>query len=149
MTLNFYKPENSVSGPAYNLSFKLLATVVTVVLAVYAADVALRFPLPDDSFGVKTVLSCAALLLALSYYWFLRSTITIDDTGITQTWLYNRHVEWREIRGAKMIGIPAMSWLFPPRLIVRTGNSFMSFNGGSQPVLIEFAKISLAYQIKK
>ena len=59
-----------------------------------------------------------------------------------------KHVEWRDVRGAKMIGIPYAGWLFPPRLVVRTGNSFTTFNGGSQAVLIEFAKISLAFQIK-
>jgi hypothetical protein len=45
-----------------------------------------------------------------------------------------------------MLGIPYMSWIFPPRLVVRTGNSFMTFNGGTQALLIEFAKIALAYQ---
>jgi hypothetical protein len=34
-------------------------------------------------------------------------------------------------------------------MVVRTGNSFTTFNGGSQDVLVEFAKISLAYQIKR
>jgi hypothetical protein len=48
-----------------------------------------------------------------------------------------------------MIGIPYMAWLFPPRLVVRTGNSFATFNGGSRDVLIEFAKISLAFQMKR
>jgi hypothetical protein len=79
----------------------------------------------------------------------LRSTITIDAKGITQRWMYNRQVEWRDIRSAKMIGIPYLSAIFPPRLVVRTGNSFTTFNGGSQDILVEFAKISLAYQMKK
>lgn len=149
MNLEFYKPERAVSGPAYSLWFKLLATAVTVVLAAYAVNITLRFPLLQYGFGVQALLLCAALMLGLSYYWFLRSTVTIDDKGITQTWLYNRHAEWRDIHSAKMIGIPYMGWLFPPRLVVRTGNSFTTFNGGSQAVLVEFAKISLAYQTKK
>jgi hypothetical protein len=33
--------------------------------------------------------------------------------------------------------------------VVRTGNAYMTFNGGSQNVLVEFAKISLAFQMKK
>jgi hypothetical protein len=101
------------------------------------------------SFGVKALLLGAAVMLGVSYYWFLRSTVTVDEKGITQTWLYNRQVEWRDIRSAKMIGIPFMSWIFPPRLVVRTGNAFTTFNGGSKEVLVEFAKISLAYQMKK
>lgn len=148
MKINFYQPETAVSGPAYSPWFKLIATMLSIVLAVYGTNIAFRFPLLQYGFGVKLLLLGAALMLAVSYYWFLRSTTTVDGTGITQTWLYNKHVEWRDVRGAKMIGIPYASWLFPPRLVVRTGNSFSTFNGGSQEVLIEFAKISLAYQMK-
>lgn len=149
MKLAFYQPEATVSGPAYSAWFKLLATVVTVVLAGYAASIVLRFPLLQYGIGVQILLLGAALMLGISYYWFLRSTVTIDATGITQRWMYNRHVEWRDIRSAKMIGIPYMGWIFPPRLVVRTGNMFTTFNGGSRPILVEFAKISLAYQLKK
>lgn len=147
--MTFYKPEKTVTGPSYNLWFKILATVCSIGLALYAIDIAVRFPLLEYGFTVKALLFFAALMLAVSYYWFLRSTVTIDEKGITQTWLYNRHVEWRDVRSAKMIGIPFLSWVFPPRLVVRTGNSFHTFNGGTQQILIEFAHISLAYQMKK
>lgn len=149
MTMNFYKPEKTVTGPAYSMGFKIFATVFSVGLFVYAINITLRFPLLEYGFSVKALLLCAALMLIVSYYWFLRSTITIDDKGITQTWLYNRQVEWRDVRSAKMIGIPYLSWLFPPRLVVRTGNSFSTFNGGTQEILIEFAHISLAFQMSK
>lgn len=149
MTFTFYKPETTITGPAYSKLFKVLATVLTIVLALYGLNIVLRFPLMQYGFGIKALLLGAAVMLGVSYYWFLRSTVTVDDNGITQTWMYNRHVEWRDIRSAKMIGIPFMSWIFPPRLVVRTGNSFTTFNGGSREVLVEFAKISLAYQMKK
>ncbi|HEX2529979.1 MAG TPA: hypothetical protein VHK70_00745 [Burkholderiaceae bacterium] len=148
MKLNFYKPAKTVTGPAYNMWFKSVATVVCVALTLYGVNIGTRFPLAQFGFGVKALLFSAALMLIVSYFWFLRSTTTIDEHGITQTWLYNKQVEWREVRGAKMIGIPYAGWLFPPRLIVRTGTSFTTFNGGSQAVLVEFAKISLAFQMK-
>jgi len=147
--VNFYKPDKPVTGPAYNAGFKALATVLTAVLAVYMVSVAWRFPLLSFGFGVKALLLGAGLMLGVSYYWFLRARTTIDADGIRQTWLFDKHVEWRDVRGAKMIGIPYAAWLFPPRMVVRTGTSFTTFNGGSQAVLIEFAKISLAFQMKK
>ena len=149
MAIEFYKPEKTITGPSYNLWFKLMATIVSVGLGAYAVSVTMRYPLLEYGLAVKLLLLGAALMLVVSYFWFLRSTITIDDKGITQTWLYNRHVEWRDVRSAKMIGIPYAGWLFPPRLVVRTGVAFSTFNGGSQEVLIEFAKISLAFQMKK
>jgi hypothetical protein len=149
MIPDFYRPQATVTGPSYSPWFKAVATVVCAALALYGIDVALRFPLAQYGFAVKALLVCAALMLVVSYYWFLRSTVIIDDKGVTQTWLYDRKVEWRDVRGAKMIGIPYAGWLFPPRLVVRTGNAYMTFNGGSQAVLVEFARISLAFQMKK
>ena len=147
--LSFYKPQQNVSGPAYSPWFKLLATLFTIALAGYGISVALRFPLMEYGFGVQLLLLGALALLLLSYYGFLHSTTTIDEQGITQTWLVNRHVGWPEVRSAKMIGIPRAGWLFPPRLVVRTGNAFSTFNGGTQDLLTEFARISLAFQMKK
>ncbi|RJF97115.1 hypothetical protein [Noviherbaspirillum saxi] len=149
MTPNFYKPQHTVSGPAYGLWFKFVATVITALVAVYGANIALRFPLSEYGFGVKALLAGAGLMLLFSYYWFLRSTVTIDDKGITQYWMYNRHVEWSNVHSAKLIGIPFLSAIFPPRLIVRAGNTFTTFNGGSQALLVEFARISVAFQAKK
>lgn len=149
MTMQFYKPEKPVSGPAYSMLFKCLATAVSIALAAYAIRITLNFPLLQYGLGVKALVFGSALMLAISYYWFLHSSTTIDENGITQTWLYNKHVEWRDIRGAKMIGIPFAARVFPPRLVVRTGNAYTTFSGGSREVLIEFAKISLAFQMKR
>ena len=147
--MNFYQPQKPVSGPAYGAGFKLVATLLTVVLLVYSVSIVWRFPMLSFGFGVKALLLAAGVMLGVSYYWFLRARTTIDADGIRQTWLYDKRVEWRDVRGAKMIGIPYASWLFLPRMVVRTGNSFTTFNGGSQEVLIEFAKISLAFQMKR
>jgi hypothetical protein len=127
----------------------MVATVVTLLLLGYGASIALRFPLLLYGFGLKVLLVGATAMLLLSYYWFLRSRTTIDATGIRQSWVIDKRVDWTDIRGAKMIGIPYFSWLFPPRMVVRTGNSFTTFNGGSRELLIEFAKISLAFQMKR
>src|SRR5262249_29532227 len=126
-----------------------LATLLTAALAAYAADIALRFPPLQYGFSVKLLLLGAAVMLAISYYWFLRSTVTVDDKGIAQRWLYDRHVVWPEVSSAKLIGIPYRTLIFPPRLVVRTGTSVVTFNGGSKALLVEFAKISLAYQMKR
>jgi hypothetical protein len=144
-----YHPEQPLTGPAYSPWFKLLATVVCAGLALYGVSVAWRFPLFQYGVGIQLLLLSAAVMLVLSYYWFMRSTVTIDDQGITQTWIYNRHVSWQDIRSAKLIGVPYASAVFPPRLVVRTNNTFSTFNGGNRQVLTEFAKIALAYQLKR
>jgi hypothetical protein len=145
----FYKPENTIRGPAYNPRFQFIATIVTIGLVIHGTAIALRFPLMEYGIGIRAVLVGAAVMLIVSLYWFLRASVTIDDDGITQTGLVNRHVEWRDVRSARMFGIPYTTWLFPPRLVVRTGNSFSTFNGGTRELLVEFAKISRAFQLRK
>ncbi|MDL2356237.1 MAG: hypothetical protein QFF03_13350 [Pseudomonadota bacterium] len=147
--MQFYQPTAAVCGPAYGAGFKLVASLLTVVLLGYGASIALRFPLLSFGIGVKALLLGAGAMLLVSYYWFLRSRTTVDAGGIRQSWVIDKQVDWRDVRGAKMIGIPYAGWLFPPRMVVRTGNSFTTFNGGSQALLVEFAKISLAFQMKR
>lgn len=148
MQIQFYQPSASLSGPAYSPWFKMLATLVTVALAGYGVSFALRYALMDYGWGVRLLFIAAMLMLAMSYIGFLRSEVTIDAEGIRQTWLWNRQASWSEIRSAKLIGIPLAGWLSPPRLVVRTGNAFTTFNGGTTELLAEFARISLAYQVK-
>ena len=145
----FYQPLVSVTGPAYGAGFKLVATLLTAVLLGYGASVAQRFALQSLGLGVKALLAGAGVMLLVSYYWFLRSRTTIDAAGIRQSWVIDKRVDWDDVRGAKMIGIPYAGWLFPPRMVVRTGNAFTTFNGGSRDVLVAFAKISLAFQMKR
>lgn len=148
MQTQFYQPREQITGPAYSPWFKMLATVVTLALAGYGISFALRHSLMAYGWGVRLLFLAAMLMLALSYAGFLRSQVTIDAEGLRQTWLWSRQARWDEIRSAKLIGIPLAGWLSPPRLVVRTGNAFTTFNGGTPELLAEFARISLAYQIK-
>ncbi len=144
-----YRPQVTISGPAYSPWFKLLATLFTFGLCAYGISFALRFPLQAWGAGVIVMMAAALMLLVLSFVGFLRSTTTIDERGILQTWVVNRQVDWPEVRSAKLIGVPHAGWLSPPRLVVRTGTAFHTFNGGSAELLEEFARISLAFAPKR
>lgn len=148
LTPQFYQPEHPVSGPSYAGPFKVVSTAIVLILLGYGGAIALRFPLLTYGIGVKVMLVGATSLLLASWYWFLRGCTSIDSEGLRQTAMIDKRVRWDEVRSAKMLGIPYLGWLFPPRMVVRTGNSFTTFNGGSQALLIEFAKISLAFQLK-
>ncbi len=141
-----YQPAVVISGPAYSPWFKMLATLFTFGLAGYAASFMLRH---GGDFSSQALLIGVILLLLLSYRSFLHATVTIDADGIRQTGLLGKDVAWNDVRGAKLIGLPRAGWLSPPRLVVRTGTAFYTFNGGTQPLLAEFARISLAYEMKK
>ncbi len=144
-----YRPASTISGPAYSPWFKMLATLFTFGLCAYGVSFALRFPLHTWGSAVVVMMTAALMLLVLSFVGFLRSTTTINERGILQTWVVSRQVEWNDVRSAKLIGVPHAGWLSPPRLVVRTGTAFHTFNGGTAELLAEFARISLAYAPKR
>ncbi len=142
-----YRPDIPVSGPAYSPWFKMIATILSCGLAGYALSFLLRHP--PDGLWPKLLLVAAIVLLLVSWRSFLRATIHIDERGIRQGGWPGKQVVWEDVRSAKMIGIPYAGWLSPPRLVVRTGTAFYTFNGGTEALLTEFARISLAYEMKK
>lgn len=143
----FYQPAQSVTGPAYSPWFKMLSTLFSVGLAGYALSFLLRHPV--DGLWPNLLVVIGVLLLLWSWRSFLRATVTVDAQGIRQGGWFGKQVAWSDIRSAKMIGIPYAGWLAPPRLVVRTGTAFYTFNGGTEALLTEFAHISLAYEMKR
>ncbi len=143
----FYQPARPVSGPAYSPWFKMIATVLSFGLAGYAVSFLLRYPV--EGLWPKLLMVSGVLLLLWSWRGFLHATVTIDAEGIRQGGWFGKQAAWSDIRSAKMIGIPYAGWLAPPRLVVRTGTAFYTFNGGTEELLTEFARISLAYEMKR
>lgn len=141
-----YQPERNLTGPAFSAWFKLLATLVSLALTGYVVSFMLRhLELPTAAHLVLLVALAVVLL-----YWrdFLRATLTIDSSGIRQTGCLLQQVTWDDVRGAKLIGLQHLGWLLPPRLAVRTGTGFYTFNCGSPELLTELQRIARAFQMK-
>ncbi len=131
-----------VSGPAYGRTFRLLATVMLLVVLAMAARATLN--LPDDQQAAQGywLLGIGLLGLVASYWVFLRSATTLDAKGIRQSGLTDKKVEWREVYSARLFGPP-----FARRLMVRTMNGrFRFFFGGSPELLEAFARVVQAYR---
>jgi len=142
-----YQPATPVEGPAYARRFRVFACLLTIVLVVYGISVAARFPLTSFSLGTQWLLAGMTLLLVTTCWFFINARVTITHEGIHQTWLIDKKIAWRDIRGVRMLGIPGLHHLFPPRLMVRTQSGFfLSFPGGSPQLLEEYARIAVAFQ---
>jgi hypothetical protein len=131
-----------VSGPAYGRLFRLLATAM--MLGVLAMAVRATLQLPDDVAAAQGywLLGIGMLALVASYWMLMRSTTTIDATGIRQSGLVEKAAAWPEVRSARLFGPP-----FARRLMVRTANGrFRFFFGGSPELLAAFARIAQAYR---
>ena len=140
-----YQPQQAITGAAFSARFKLLATLVSVGLVGYVLSFLLRYPAVSELAQLGLLVAIAVVLLC----WrdFLRATLTIDAVGIRQSGWLPQHVVWDDVRGARLIGQHRLGWLLPPRLAVRTGTAFYTFNGGTQDLLTEFARISAAFEM--
>jgi hypothetical protein len=145
-----YRPQQTITGPAYSRSFQRIATVITLVLVIYGLSVATRFPLLQYSIGVLWLLGGMSLLLVTTWWFFLHSTVTIDQTGLRQTWIFDKKVEWRDVRSARLLGVPLLHRLLPPRLMLRTSTGFfITFQGGTPELLAEYARIAMAFDVTR
>jgi hypothetical protein len=62
----------------------------------------------------------AIVLMAWTGWAVLRSRTRIDAEGISQTWIWHKHMPCRELAYARLIRIRGLEWLMAPRLYVRT-----------------------------
>ena len=130
-----------------------MATLLVVVILAIGAKALLSLPeavITAIDGRVKILVVCAVLLVLYTTYWFRASRIRIDETGMTQTWLFNKRIVWDEVVTSRMIAIPGMEFIFPPRLVVSSGfGRFKAFNGGNTYIWQEFARIHMHFRKNK
>ena len=84
----------------------------------------------------------AVLLLLYTWVNILRSTTRIDEQGLSQTWVWNKHMELRELAYGKLIRVRGLEWLIAPRLYVRTlMGKFAVFYATSPEMIAEFERL--------
>lgn len=123
------------SGPAYSRGHKTLLVALLLVLSLWAGRLALQ---PDTWQINRDVLLWAAsgyaLLLAMGWT-MLRSTTTVNEDELVQTWFWRKRVRLDQISYARFVHWPGMEWLFAPRLYVRTGPGPATTYYGASPAL--------------
>ncbi len=126
------------SSPAFSLPFKLLATVI--VFACAAGFV--QTWLGSRSAGGGGWFIAGLALLLYTWWHILRSATHIDQAGLHQTWVWDKHMELRELAYGKLIRVRGLEWLIAPRLYVRTlMGKFAVFYAASPDMIAEFERL--------
>ena len=138
----FVPSQPGVGCPAYSITFKLLATVI-----VFACSAAFL----QNWWAGRAAGGVAAgggwflgAVLLLLYTWIniLRSTTRIDGEGLHQSWVWNKHMELRELAYGKLIRVRGLEWLIAPRLYVRTlMGKFAVFYATSPEMIADFDRL--------
>ena len=129
-----------VTGPSHRPSFKLSAVSVLLWLAGYGVRV-LR-DAPDAPGHAMAVALAAAVLLAVSTYFVLFGTTTVDASGISRTGLLRRQLRWEQIGRARYLQVP-----MSPRLVVlSTAGPMRAFFAGNDALEQAFREIERIYR---
>lgn len=130
-------------GPAFTALIKLLASVLVGALIVWGARASRVMDWQAFSLSAGLVGAAALAIVFVVYYWLLKSRTSIKNGVIEQTWVWKKSVSVADIRQAKFIYLPALSWLIAPRLIVRTGPVMTVFYTAHPDVQRAFAALML------
>lgn len=134
---------SEAEGPAFTALIKLLASVLVGALIVWGARAARVMDWQAFSLSAGLLWAAALAIVLVVYYWLLKSRTSIKNGVIEQTWVWKKSVSVADIRQAKFIYLPALSWLIAPRLIVRTGPVMTVFYTAHPSVQRAFAALML------
>ncbi len=130
-------------GPAFTALIKLLASVLVGALIVWGTRASRLMDWQAFSLSAGLVWAAALAIVLVVYYWILKSRTSIKNGMIEQTWVWKKQVSIADIRQAKFIYLPALSWLIAPRLVVRTGPIMTVFYTAHPDVQRAFAALML------
>lgn len=134
-----FTPDGAVGpSPAFSVPFKALTSAI---IAASAAGFIQGWWIHRATGGGWFF---AALLLLLYTGWhILNSTTRIYQGGLHQTWIWDKHLELRELAYGKLIRVRGLEWLIAPRLYVRTlTGKFAVFYAASPDMINEFERMA-------
>ena len=119
-------------GPAYTTAGKLVATALMVGLCLMGWQA--MSPQWRVHIDVKDALVVAMVLGLFVWTWLfiVLCQVELTATGIRQGWGYWKRAQMSQVTQVKYVQIPGLSWLFAPRLIVRSV-------GGVMPLVFQLA----------
>lgn len=133
----------ALSGPAFSVFFKVLATALVFGSAAWFGKLWLAGALP----GVLTWFLAALAMMFYTWWCVLRSVTTLSNDALHQSWIWDKKLELRELAYGKIVRVPGLDWLIAPRLYARTlMGKFAVFYVADPKMLAEFER--LAFELK-
>ena len=140
------EPLLSLTGPSFPKAIKCIATLFIITLFWFSVTSLLHLRQLDYTWKVYLGLTIPILICAYGYGFILRSTTTITNEKIIQSWIFNKEVLLKDITQVKLIHVRFLNWIIVPRLILRTHRGVYVFQTADARILENFRQ--LAYGIK-
>lgn len=135
----------TIEGNAFSPPFKALTATIVLGSAWWWMDLWLA-----GKFGATGLDGLRAggwfvlgwLLLAWTGWEVAHSRIRLDSTGLEQSWMWQKRMDYDDLAYAKLIRVRGLEWLIAPRLYVRTlAGKFAVFYITDPQVLSEGARL--------
>ncbi len=79
----------------------------------------------------------ALALMGYTLWCILTSVTTLTSASLDQSFIWNKHVELRDLAYVKLIRVPSLDWLIAPRLYCRTLLGKFSVYYACDPAMIK------------
>lgn len=143
-----FAPTNGLgTSAAFSPVFKVLATVLVFVCGAGLLQAWSSGRVQGNTVGGGWFFA-AITIMAYTWWHILRSATRIDNTGLYQSWLWDKHMDLRELAYGKVIRIRGLEWLIAPRLYVRTlMGKFAVFYASSPAMIAEFDRLTAELKV--
>ena len=107
-------------GPAFTRAYKTLVVAMVLIALAWWIRLWQQGHWGENPGQRGGWFLLAIVLMAWTGWGVLRSRTRLDADGISQTWIWHKHMPCRELAYARLIRVRGLEWLMAPRLYVRT-----------------------------
>lgn len=128
--------EAVLESPAYPPLLRVLAVVIVVDMIGLGLWSLPSLRSTAWSTGSLALLALAAIGVVWMGYWIVYSRTRLEGTVLSQTWLWNRRAEAREVTQLKLVHWRPLQRIMAPRLLVRRRNGAIVWFHSADPRLL-------------
>ena len=131
-----------LKGPAFSPAFKFIATVLVDVTLGWFIQLWLAGKVSGGAVSILSWFLAALAMMGYTWWCIVRSITRIDGQALSQTWVWDKKMELRELAYGKLIRIRGLDWLVAPRLYLRTlEGKFAVFYATDPKMIAQFGRL--------
>ena len=125
-----------LQGAAFSPAFKFIATALVAGTTGWFVQLWLAGKVSGGTVSILSWFLAALAMMGYTWWCIVRSVTRIDSQALTQTWMWDKKMELRELAYGKLIRVRGLEWLVAPRLYLRTLTGKFSVFYAADPRLI-------------
>jgi hypothetical protein len=131
-----------LQGPAFSPAFKFIATALMAGAFGWFIQLWLAGKVSGGAVSILSWFLAALAMMAYTWWCIVRSVTKLDGQALSQTWVWDKKMELRELAYGKLIRVRGLEWLIAPRLYLRTlTGKFAVFYASDPEMIAQFERL--------